>query len=171
LRPCPCFCNRSGGRSCPPPSQGQAVDGDHALRYSGDRRHPGGEAALELFGIQRGQDIAEVIVRGRAVAERAEAAEQIPLFHPEDGNIGDGLGARQHGEQAEEKDLLKRVTHFASLPGVVEVLEIAQKNDGFRERLASGCRAVHADFLNANRRKRIESASRWFVTYSFTRSP
>ena len=34
---------------------------------------------LELSGVQRGEDVAEMIVRGRAVTERTEAAEQVQL--------------------------------------------------------------------------------------------
>jgi len=64
------------------------------------------EATLELSGVQHGQDVAEMIVRWRAVTERTEAAEQVQLLHAKDGYLGDGLRPRQDREQAEKKDLL-----------------------------------------------------------------
>ena len=41
---------------------GLAIDGDDPGRNPGQRCDPGDEAALELLGIQRGEDIAQVIV-------------------------------------------------------------------------------------------------------------
>ena len=52
------------------PARRLPVDRDDAFRYPGDRRNPSGEAALELSGVQHGEDVAEMIVRGRAVTER-----------------------------------------------------------------------------------------------------
>src|SRR5882757_3710374 len=111
------------------PARRLAVDRDDAFRYCGDRRDPGGEAALELSGVQHGQDIAEMIVGRRAVTERTEAAQQVQLLHAKDGYLGDGLRPGRYREQAKKKDLLKRITHLALLPGVVEIFEIVQKND------------------------------------------
>src|SRR5436309_11003435 len=56
------------------PTHGLAVDGDHPTRRSRQRGDPGDEAALELLGVEGGQNIAEVIVRRRAVAKRPEPA-------------------------------------------------------------------------------------------------
>src|SRR5450432_362288 len=111
------------------PARRLAVDRDDALRYSGDRCDPGCEAALELSGVQHGQDVAEMIVRRRAVTERTEAAEQVQLLHAKDGYLGDGLRPGQYREQAEKKDLLQRIAHLSLLPGVAEMLEAAQKTD------------------------------------------
>ena len=57
-------------------AHGLAVDGDHPRRHPGHRGDPGDEAALELLGVERGEDVAEMIVGRRAVLERPEAAKQ-----------------------------------------------------------------------------------------------
>ena len=62
---------------------------------------PGDEAALELLGIERGEDIAEVIVRRRTIAERPEAAQKRELLVAEAGDIGEGFRPRQHRQQAQ----------------------------------------------------------------------
>ena len=45
------------------PARGLAVDGDHFGRNSGLRRHPGDKATPEWLGVERGQDVAQVVVR------------------------------------------------------------------------------------------------------------
>ena len=72
-------------------AQRLAVDGDHPVRRAGQRRHPGHEAALELLGIERGKDVAEVIVRWRPVTKRPEPAQQIELLLAEPRDIDEGL--------------------------------------------------------------------------------
>jgi hypothetical protein len=57
-----------------------AVDGDEVGRAPGQRRHPADEAALELLGIEHGEEVAQVIMRGRAVRERPEVAQQGQLL-------------------------------------------------------------------------------------------
>ena len=52
------------------PAQCFAIDGDHIRGGAGQRRNPAHEATLELVGIERGKNIAELIMRGRAVAKR-----------------------------------------------------------------------------------------------------
>ena len=44
-----------------------------------------------------------MVVRRRAILERAEAAQEGELFPAEAGNIGEGLGARKDREQAERR--------------------------------------------------------------------
>jgi hypothetical protein len=41
----------------------------------GQRRYPSHEAALELLGVERRKNIAEMIVRGRSIAKRSEPAQ------------------------------------------------------------------------------------------------
>src|SRR5215470_6728340 len=45
-----------------------AVDGDHIGWHTGQRRHPRYEASLELLGVERRQNVAEVVVGRRSVA-------------------------------------------------------------------------------------------------------
>ena len=79
-------------------AQGLAVDRDHAFRRAGQRGDPGDEAALELIGIQGSEDVAKMIVRGRAVPKRPEPAHQVDLPSPEAGDVDEGVGARQNSE-------------------------------------------------------------------------
>ena len=96
-------------------ARGLAIDGDHPRRHPGQRGDPGDEAALELLGVQRGEDIAEVIVRRRAIPERPEAAQKLKLLDAEAGDIGEGLRPGQHGEQTQQQDLIERIGHLAGL--------------------------------------------------------
>ncbi len=105
--------------------RGLAIDGDHPFRRSGQRGDPGDEAALELLGVEDGQDVAEMVVCRRAVLERAEAAQKPKLLAAEQGDIGEGLGPGQHGEQAEKQDLVERICYLALLARILQILEIA----------------------------------------------
>ena len=51
-------------------ARGLAVGRDHLGRRARERGDPGDEAALELLGIERCEDVAEMVMRRRAVAER-----------------------------------------------------------------------------------------------------
>src|SRR5215468_11657028 len=57
-----------------------AVDGDHIGWHTGQRRHPRYEASLELLGVERRQNVAEVIVGRRSVAKRAEPPQQLEFL-------------------------------------------------------------------------------------------
>ena len=46
-----------------------AIDGDDALGNADEAGGPGGEAALELLDIERGENLGEPVVRRRAVVE------------------------------------------------------------------------------------------------------
>ena len=52
--------------------------------------------AWNCSALERGQDVAQVIVGWRAILERPKAAEQPKLFDPEQGDLGEALGAREH---------------------------------------------------------------------------
>jgi hypothetical protein len=106
------------------PPQGLAVDGKHPLRRSGQCRDPGDEASLELLGVEHRQDVAEMVVRWCAVLERTEATQKLAFLAAEQGDIDKCLGPGQHGEQAEQQDLVERVGHLALLARVLQVLEI-----------------------------------------------
>ena len=57
-----------------------AVDGDDVRAEFGERRRPGDEAVLELPGIEDREDIAELVVRGRALREPPETAQKSQLL-------------------------------------------------------------------------------------------
>ncbi len=129
------------------PPGGLALDGDDPLGGSGQCGYPGDEAALELLGVQHGEDIAKMVVRRRAVGEGAEAAQKVQLLAAEQCDAGDGLRAGQDGDQAEEKDLFQRVVHLPLLAGILQIIEMTQKNYGFVERRAVACRLGHGSPL------------------------
>ena len=81
-------------------AHGFAVDGDNIRGHTCYRGHPGDKAALELFSIQGGENIAEVVVGRRAILERAKPAQQGQLFGSEQRGFGEAFGPGQHGEQA-----------------------------------------------------------------------
>ena len=97
-----------------------------------------------------------MIVRWRAVLERAEAAQKLALLAAEQGDIDEGLGPGQHGEQAEQQDLVERVGHLALLARVLQVLEIAQKNHRLGE-----CRTIRRRVFHGCPRQRIEGCHRF----------
>src|SRR5436190_419714 len=97
-------------------------------RPSGD---PGNEATLERLGVNRGEDVAQVIVRRRPIAKRPEAAQQRELLRPEPGDIDEGLRPGQHREQRQHKHLVERIHHLAALARVRQIVKIAQKNNCF----------------------------------------
>src|SRR5438477_8062399 len=104
-------------------AQRLAVDGNHLRRYAGQRGHPRHEAALKLLAIQRGKNIAEMIMSGSSMLKRTEAAQKIELFLAKPGDIDDGLGSRQYRQQTQQQNLLERVHHLAALPRVGQILE------------------------------------------------
>src|SRR5580693_9083257 len=59
------------------------INRDHPSRHPGHRCDPADEAGLELLGVKRGQDVAQMVMGGRAILERAKAAKQLKLFDPE----------------------------------------------------------------------------------------
>jgi hypothetical protein len=156
-------------------AQRLAIDRDDVGRGAGLRRDPGGKAALELLGIEAGQDVAQMIVRGRAVRKGPEPPQQFELPLAEPGNVGDRLGTGQHGEQAQQQHLVERVDHLAALARVRQTLEIAQENDRFVES-ATIPRTIprtifHRRPPQPNQKTPTDSALQRFVTLAFTRLP
>ena len=54
----------------------EAGTGDDFLGRAGQRCHPVNETALEALGVEDGENIAEVIVRGRAMVKRPVVLNQ-----------------------------------------------------------------------------------------------
>ena len=103
-----------------------AVDGDDVGAELGERADPGDEAALELLGIERREQVAQLVVRRRAVLERPEAAQKLKLLLAELGDLHPALGGGQHGHQAQQQHLVERIPHLAGLARVFEGLEMLQ---------------------------------------------
>ena len=73
-----------------------AVDGDHPRRHASQRGHPGNEAALEMLGIKGGEDVADAIMRRRAIAEGAEPAQKLQFLVAKAGDVGKRFSPGQH---------------------------------------------------------------------------
>jgi hypothetical protein len=86
-----------------------------------------------LLSIENRQDVPKMVMCRRAVRERAKAAKELKLLDAEQGDFGEALCSRQHGEQAQQKDLVERVAHLALLARVPEVLEMTQEHGRFVE--------------------------------------
>ena len=121
--------------------------GDDPFWGSGQRGDPGDEAALELLVVEHGEDIAKMVVRRRAIGEGAETAQQVQLLAAEQGDVGDGLRAGQDGDQAQEQDLFQRVVHLPLLAGILQIIEMTQKNYCLFKRRARRCRLRHGSPL------------------------
>jgi hypothetical protein len=140
------------------PARGLAVDGDHAFRQASAGRNPGGEAPLELLGVKRGEDVAEVIVARRAIGEWPQPPQQPDLLLAEQGDLGDMLRPGQCGHQAQQQDLFERIGDFALLTRVRQVLEVRQKANPLGNRRQNRIAAVHDPFLPCKVKERIDSA-------------
>ena len=107
---------------------GLAINGDRLDRRADQRRDPGDEATLERLRVETGEDVAEMVMRRRAVFEQLEPAKkyQFRLAKLRDG--GDRLRARDHSRKAEKKNFVQGITDLAALTWIVHRLEIFQKN-------------------------------------------
>jgi hypothetical protein len=56
---------------------------------------------LEFLGVERGEDVAQLVMRRRAIRERSEPAQKRALLRPEAGDFHEALGPRQHRQQAQ----------------------------------------------------------------------
>ena len=122
---------------------------------------------LKLLRIERGEDIAELIMRRRAIGKRPEPAQKRELLRPEAGDFHEALGPRQDRQQAQQQHLIKRVDHLATLPRVRQRPKMIQKNNRF----AQSTRRVHHATPLPNRWRPMDSELYPIVTHSFTRLP
>ena len=103
-----------------------------------------------MFRVERGEDVAEMIVRRRAVEERTEAPEQVEFHATEPGNIDEGFGPGQHREQCQQEHFLERIHHLAALAPVRHIFEIIEKYNRFGKRAAVCRHFVHGRPPKAN---------------------
>src|SRR4249920_3223522 len=124
---------------------------------------------LELDGVEGGKNVAQLIVRGGAVAERPKPAQKVKLLLAKQRNIDEGLGSGQHREQTQQQHLGERIDHLAGLARVRQILEVTQKNNRLAERPKASRRHFHRILRIANQRITTDSALQPFVTSFFTR--
>jgi len=127
--------------------------------------------ALELLGVERGKDVAEVIVRGRSIAKRQEPAQKADLLLAEPRDIAERLGAAEHREQAQQQHLGEWIKNFSALPRVRKIPETLKKNNSFARRPKLHRSFLHRPLRKPNQRITTDSAIQPFVTKFFTRLP
>jgi hypothetical protein len=120
-----------------------AVDGDNLGRRLGQRRHPGYEATPEGPRVQRGENVAQMVVTRRPVGERAEAAQQPKLPLAEARDVGETLRAGENRQQRQEQDFIQRIGHFAGLPMIRQVFEMTQESRRFTTRRNRRVQSFH----------------------------
>src|SRR6516165_1222864 len=113
-----------------------AVDGDHVGRRPGQSCRPSDEAALEPLRVERGQDVAQMVVGRCAVAKRPEASQKRNLLLSKARYVDDGFSASKDCHQAQQQHFIERVDHFPALTRVRQISEMLQKNQGLAHRPA-----------------------------------
>ncbi len=66
--------------------------------------------------------------RGSAVPERPEAAQKLALLLAEAGDVDDRLGSSEHGQKAQQQDLVQPIHRLPALPWIRQITEMPQKN-------------------------------------------
>src|SRR3546814_11030265 len=80
-----------------------AVDCNDLGTGPGERGDPLHKALLELFGIERREDVTKVIVRGRACSKGTKSLQKNKLFLSKAGDVDDCLRTSQTPQQRERK--------------------------------------------------------------------
>src|SRR3546814_16436299 len=99
----------------------RAVDGNDLCTGPGERGDPLPKALLELFGIERREDVTKVIVRGRACSKGTKSLQKIQLFLSKAGDVDECLRTRQNAQQRQQQYLLKRIHHLCQFAPNVPV--------------------------------------------------
>ncbi|MBB4189837.1 hypothetical protein GGE07_006543 [Sinorhizobium terangae] len=121
--------------------------------------------------VEHGEDVAEVIVRRRPIGEGPKAPQQSQPLLAKTRDIGEGLGSRQHREQAQEQDLLERIDDLARLPMVRQVLEKTKEKPSSPPAQPDPLPSRPSFHPLPNQRMSTDSAQSRLVTYFFTRLP
>ena len=82
-------------------------------------------------------------MRRRSILEGSEAPEKSQFQPAKSGDVGDCFRPGDHGEQAQQQDLVERIFDLAALPGVRQSLEIAKEDDRFAKRPGFISRTLH----------------------------
>src|SRR5580700_10111083 len=130
-------------------AQRLAVDGDHIRRHPNQLGDPGDEATLEFPGVERRENVAEVVVRRRSIAERQKPAQKRDLLLAEPCDIDEGFRPGEHCEQAQQQHLFERVDHLAALPRVRKIPKTPQKSNRLAARRRP-CNRLHRALRKSN---------------------
>jgi hypothetical protein len=120
------------------------------------------------------EQIIAVLREREAGAKAADLARKhgIDLSFPKPHNIHERLRPGQHGEKAQQQNLIQWIEHLAKLARVLQRFEMTQKDNCLANCALAPRSCAHHDPPKKNRRITTDSALSTFVTYSFsTRSP
>ena len=109
------------------PAQGLAINRNHLGRRTRQGSNPGCKAALEVLGIEAGEDIAQMVMRGRAVQKRPEPSQKAELLGPKAGDINKRLGPSQHRKKRQKQHLIQPIHNLAALARVRQIFKITKK--------------------------------------------
>jgi hypothetical protein len=122
------------------------------------------KALPEGLGVERSEDVAQVVVARRAVREGQKALQKGELLLPEPSHVREPLGARQDRQQSQQQNLVEPIGHLARLPMVRHVFEIIEKNSGLEIRRRRRRQNIHRPAPLTNQRMPTDSALQPFVT-------
>jgi hypothetical protein len=89
------------------------------------------------------------------------ATQQIELVFPEPGDVGEGLGSRQHRQQRQQQHLIEGIDDLDQLPGVRQIRKMLQKNHRLEDRFLV---RRHRPLSQPNQLGITDSPPRRFVT-------
>src|SRR5215210_1637887 len=104
-----------------------AIQGHYALAALGKAAHEGQKTCLELCRIEQPKHAREGVMAWDTVPEREDLFEEGVLGAPEPDHVGAGLAPAQHGAQADEQDLQKRVALGIARARILEIRENRRK--------------------------------------------
>ena len=110
-----------------------------------------------MFGVEAGEDVAQVVMGWRAFAKWPKLAQHVQLLVAEAGDIGDRFRTGQHGGQAKQQHLLEQIHHLRALPMVWQLFEIAQKDNRLGDRRGIRIPSIHREHPPANQRTSMDS--------------
>ena len=99
----------------PDPAPGLAVDRDQFGQDPGLRRDPGDKATPEWLGVERGQDVAQVVVHRVPSSKGRKRLRKASLCRPNLAMVRDRLRPGDDGEQAQQQNLIERIFDLAAL--------------------------------------------------------
>ena len=121
--------------------------------------------------FERGENVAQMIMRRSSVLERPEPAQERQLLLTEPRDFGERFAARQNRQKAQEQDFVERIDHLPGLPTVRHIFEVLKENRRFGHSREILSNVVHKIPHKANQRISTNSASHRVVTNFFTRLP
>src|SRR5579863_7582488 len=121
-------------RLAPRPANSLAVDGDDVHRRFRQPRNPIDEAALKSLGVERGENVAQSVVRRRAVGEGQKSAQQVQFLLSEPRDRREAVRPGKHAKQRQKQNLIQGIDDFPRLPSVRQIAEMTKKTRSLRNR-------------------------------------